>query len=162
MEKIFLSAPFSQQISAQDSSKYNWHEKFFKNLLIKVDFNLWVPPLTRVAFYISGLENKNKYYYYWKIFVREQLLLDLAHLETPIQPTAVYFRAHKRKFTIHHLSRCHRCVSKYRDQTIFGAFLSTNRHEPFFERLTNSVGPNANEFLWQSNVHAILNVCWSH
>ena len=57
--------------------------------------------------------------------------------------------------------RCHRLVSKHRDR-IFEAFLSTNRHKPFFKRLTNCVGFNANKFFWQSNVHAILNVCWSH
>ena len=45
---------------------------------------------------------------------------------------------------------------------IFGAFHSTNRHEPLSERLTNCVGSNANKLFWQSNVHAILNVCWSH
>ena len=38
--------------------------------------------------------------------------------------------AHTRKSTIHHLSRCHRRVSKHRD-SIFEAFLSTNWHEPF-------------------------------
>ena len=60
--------------------------------------------------------------------MREQFLLDLAHLETPIQSTAVYFWAHTRKSTIHHLSRR---VSKHCDR-IFEAFLSTNRHEPFY------------------------------
>ena len=45
--------------------------------------------------------------------------------------------------SIHHLSRCHRRISKHRDRN-FGVFLSTNRHEPFFERLTNCVGSNAN------------------
>ena len=72
---------------------------------------------------------KNRQSFAWKYFVREQLLLDLAHLQTPIQPTAVYFRAHTPKSTIHHLSQCHRRVSKHRDH-IFGAFLSTNRYEP--------------------------------
>ena len=69
----------------------------------------------------------------------EQLLLDLAYLQTPIQLTAVYFRAHTRKSTIHHMSRCHRGVLKHRDP-IFGAFLSTNRLESFYERLGNYVG----------------------
>ena len=82
-------------------------------------------------------------------------------IETPIQSTAVYFRAHTRKSTIHHVLRCHRRVSKHRNR-IFKAFLSTNRHKPFFERLTNCVGSNANKYFWQSSVHAILNVCWSH
>ena len=41
---------------------------------------------------------------------------DLTHLETPIQSTAIYFRAHTRKSTIHHLLRCHRRVSKHRDR----------------------------------------------
>ena len=72
-------------------------------------------------------------------------LAHLAHLETPIQSTAVYFRAHMRKSTIHHLSRCHRRVSKHRDR-IFGAFLSTNRHENLFERFINCVGSNENKF----------------
>ena len=53
--------------------------------------------------------------------------------------------AHRRKSTIHHLSRCYRRVSKHCD-CIFKAFLSTNCHEPFFERLTNCVGSNANTF----------------
>ena len=78
---------------------------------------------------------KNRQSFSWKCFVRKQLLLDLAHLETPIQSTAVYFRAHTRKFTIHHLSLRIRRVSKPRNR-IFGAFLSTNRHDPFFERFT--------------------------
>ena len=79
--------------------------------------------------------------------MREQLLLDLAHLETPIQSTAVYFRAHTRKSMIHHLSRCHRRVSKRRVR-IFGAFLSANQQDPFFEQLTNYVvGSNASIFL---------------
>ena len=64
-----------------------------------------------------------------KCFVREQLLL--AHFETPIQSTAIYFWAQTRKFTIHHISRRHRRTSKHRDR-IFGAFLSTNRQESFF------------------------------
>ena len=48
------------------------------------------------------------------ICLRVQLLLDLAHLETPIQSTAVYFRAHTRKSIINNLSRCHKRVSKHR------------------------------------------------
>ena len=72
---------------------------------------------------------KNWRSFAWKCFVRRQLLLDLAYLEKPIQSTAVYFRAHKS--TIHHLSPCHRRVSKHRIR-IFGAFLSTNRHQSFF------------------------------
>ena len=74
---------------------------------------------------------KNRRSFAWKCFVHEQLLLDLAHLETLIQSTAVYLRTHMRKSTIHHLSRCHRRVSKHRDR-IFEAFLSTNRHKFFF------------------------------
>ena len=70
----------------------------------------------------------------------------VAHLETPIQSTAVCFRSHTRKTTIHHLSRCHRPVAKHRNR-LFGAFLSTNRHKPCFKRLTNCVGSNANKFL---------------
>ena len=104
---------------------------------------------------------ENKRSFAWKCFVPEQLLLDLAHLETPTQSTVVYFRAHTRKFTIHHLSRYHRRVSKHCD-SIFGEFRSTTRHEPVFQRLTNCAKSNANKFFWHTNVHAILYVCWSH
>ena len=109
--------------------------------------------------YDSSFSEKNRRSFAWKCFVRKQLLLDLAHLETPIQWTAVYFRAYTRKSTIHHLSRCHRRVSKHRER-IFGAFLSTNRHEPFFERLKNCVGSNANKFLltvkYSCNIECVL------
>ena len=64
---------------------------------------------------MSSFSEKNRRAFAWKCFVWEQLLLDLAHLEIPILSTAVYFRAHKRKYMIHHLSRCHRRVSKHRD-----------------------------------------------
>ena len=74
---------------------------------------------------------KNRRSFAWKCFVREQFLLVLAHLETPIQSNVVYFRAHMCKSTIHHLSRCHRGVSKHRD-CIFRAFPSSNRHKSFF------------------------------
>ena len=90
---------------------------------------------------------------------KQAIKLDLARLETPIQSTAVSFRANKRKSTIHYLSPCHRRVSKHRNH-IFGVFFSTNRQEPFFERLTNCMESKANKFFCQSNVHAILNVCW--
>ena len=62
-----------------------------------------------------------------------------------------------RKSRIYHLSRYHKPVSKHRDR-IVGSFLP-NQHESFVERLTNCMGSNANKFFWQSNVHAILNVC---
>ena len=89
---------------------------------------------------------KNRQSFSWKCFVCEQLLLDLTHLETPIQSAAVYFQAHTRKSTIHNLPRCHRRVSKQRDP-IFGAFLLANRPLAFFfERLTNCVAFNANKF----------------
>ena len=71
--------------------------------------------------------------------MHEELLLNLAHLETAIQSTAVYFQVHTRKSTIHHLSRCLRRVAEQRD-LIFGTFLSTNRHESLFERLTKLYG----------------------
>ena len=61
---------------------------------------------------------KNRRSFAFNCFVREQLLLALAHLETPIQSTAVYFRAHTRKSMIYHLSRWHRRVSKHRDHVI--------------------------------------------
>ena len=67
---------------------------------------------------------KNRPSFAWKCIVRVQLLLDLAHLEIPIQSIAVYFQAHTCKSKIHHLSRCHRSVSKHRDR-ILGAFRST-------------------------------------
>ena len=82
----------------------------------------------------------------WRRFVRKQLLLDLTRLETPIQSTAAYFRTHTRNSNIRYLSRCRSRVFKHRD-CIFVAFLSTNRHEPFFEQLTNYVGYNGNKFL---------------
>ena len=88
---------------------------------------------------------KNRRSFAWKCFVLEQLLLDLVYLETPIQSTAVYFPAHTRKSTIHHLARCHRRVSQHCNR-IFGAFLSINRHEPFVERLINCLGSNANKY----------------
>ena len=66
--------------------------------------------------------------------------------------TGGYFRAHTLKSTIHHLARCHRRVPKHRDR-----FWSI-----FFDQLPNCVGSNGNKFFWQSNVHAILNVWWSH
>ena len=74
---------------------------------------------------------KNRQSFAWKCFVCEKLLLDLTHLETPIQSAAVYFQAHTRKSTIHNLPQCHRRVSKQRDP-IFGAFLSPNRPRAFF------------------------------
>ena len=43
-----------------------------------------------------------------------QLWLDWVHLETLIQSTAVYFRAHTLNSTIHYLSRFHRRVSEQR------------------------------------------------
>ena len=104
---------------------------------------------------------KNRRSFAWKCFVCEQLLLNLSYIETPIQSTAVYFRAHTNKSIIYQLSQSHGRVSKHRDR-IFEAFLATSRHEPFFEGLTNCVKSNVNQFFWQSNVHAILNGCWSH
>ena len=83
---------------------------------------------------------KNRRSFAWKCFVREQLLLDLAHLETSIQITAVYFRAYTLKSMIHHLSQCHRCVSKHRDR-IFEAFLAINRHETFVMQYWMYAGP---------------------
>ena len=62
---------------------------------------------------------KNRLSFAWKCFMREQLLLDLAHLETTIQSTVVYLRAHIRKSTIGHLSWSHRRVSKQRDRMHF-------------------------------------------
>ena len=93
---------------------------------------------------MSSFSEKNRQSFAWKCFVREQLLLDLTYLETPIQSIAVYFQAHMRKSKIHHLLRYHWRVSKHRNH-IFWVFLSTNRHEPVFEQLTNCVGSNANK-----------------
>ena len=86
-----------------------------------------------VRLQLVQFSEKNRPSFAWKCLVPEQLLLDLAHLETVRNTTS-----------------------------IFEAFLSTNRYEPFFERLTNCVGSNANKFFWQTNVYAILNVRWSH
>ena len=44
---------------------------------------------------------KNRRSFAWKCFVRKQHLLDLAHLETSIQPTAVYIRVNSRLTTCH-------------------------------------------------------------
>ena len=88
---------------------------------------------------------KNRRSFAWQCLVGEQLLLDLAHIETPLQSSALYFRAHKRKSTIYHLSRCHRRVSKHRG-CIFRAFLSLNRHDPFFSAIEKYVESNANNF----------------
>ena len=52
-----------------------------------------------------------------------------------IQSTAVYFRAHMHRSMIRHLLRCHRRVLMHHDRIFFLALLSTNRHEPFFDRL---------------------------
>ena len=68
------------------------------------------------------------------------------HLETHLQSTATYFRCHMCKSTIHHLSRCHRRVSKHRN-CIFEPFLSINRHEPLFELLTNCGGLTRTNFV---------------
>ena len=82
---------------------------------------------------------KNRRSFAWKCFVCE------------LQTTAVYFRAHTNKFTIHQMSRCHRSVSKHRN-CIFGAFLSTNWHEVFNEWLTNCVESNANKFFFDNQM----------
>ena len=121
---------FSWFLGRQLANKWNW--LFCIVLMVR---------LQHVQFF-----RKNRRSFAWKSFVSEQLLLDLDHLETPIQSFAVYFRAHRRKSTIYHLSRCHRRVLK--PAIVF--------LENFF-RLTNCVGSNANKFLWQSNIHAILN-----
>ena len=55
----------------------------------------------------SSFREKIRRSFAWNCFVLEKLLLDLTHLETPIQSIYVYFRAHTRKSTIHHMSRYH-------------------------------------------------------
>ena len=120
-----------------------------KLLCTTLNWLLWavlVLRLQHVQFF-----RKNGRSFAWKCFVCEQLLLDFAYLETSIQSTAVFFRAHTPKSTIHYLSRCHRRVSKHCDR-IFGAFLSTNRQESFFERLTNCVGSNAIQIFFVSKM----------
>ena len=67
---------------------------------------------------MSSFFRNNRRLFPWKCFVRKQLLLDLPYLETSIQSTAVYFRAHTHKSMIHHLLPCHRRVSKHRDRSI--------------------------------------------
>ena len=85
----------------------------------------WKTTVKQMVVYHSELtvvrcsSGTNKRSFAWKCFVRDQLWLDLAHLETPIESTAVYFRAHTSKFTTHHLLRCHRRVSKLRDRAFF-------------------------------------------
>ena len=69
---------------------------------------------------------KNRRSLAWKCFVSEQLLLDLAHLETAIQSTAVYVWNHTRKSMIYHLVRCHSRVLNFWsisfDQSIWAFF----------------------------------------
>ena len=55
--------------------------------------------------------------------MHKQLLLDVAYLETTIQSTAVYFRAHTGKSTFHHLLRCHKRISKHRERATNNIFL---------------------------------------
>ena len=56
-------------------------------------------------------------------FVCEQLLLELAHFERPIQSTGVYFRSHTRRSTIRHILRCHRHVLKHRGRSFLPVFI---------------------------------------
>ena len=86
---------------------------------------------------------KNRRSFARRWFVREQLLLNLAHLEIPIQSTVVYFRPHTRKCTIHHLFRSTKIV-----YFIFWCISFHQSTRAFFERLTNFVGSNANKFFW--------------
>ena len=77
--------------------------------------------------------------------MREQLSLVLAHLKTPIQLTAVYFRAHVRKSTIHHLSRCHRRsyfwgISFDQREQIFFDIQMSQSHDKSQNDLVISVG----------------------
>ncbi len=51
------------------------------------------------------------------------------------------------KFTVYHLSRCHRRVYEHRYRIVL-TLLSNNRHEPVLKRLTNYVGSNVNNFLY--------------
>ena len=161
--QLFVAMCESSYCRSEEWSVFGgWFSWFFGQQLA----NKWLCITQNWLFCVGLMVRLRHIQFFWKnrrlialkCFVPEQLLLNLAHLETPIQPTAVYFRAYARKSTIHHLSQCHRSVSKHRDR-IFGAFLSTNRHEPFFERFVNCVGSNANKFFWQPNVHAIWNVC---
>ena len=69
-KKFFLTI-FSQNCAAKKSeSKIQYPMKIFYNVSFEVDFKLQVPlfmyknwhiQYTIVAFYIAGLENKNKY-----------------------------------------------------------------------------------------------------
>ena len=106
--------------------------------------------------------SKNRQPYAWKCFVREQLLLDLNYLETPMQLTAVYFRGHTHKSTIHHLSRCQKFISKHRYH-IFLTFLLTNRHELFLSNWQIVWDPMWTNIVYsQMFICTKLNVCWSH
>ena len=117
----------SLAVGSPDFLEDNWQT----NDCVSLRIDSSVVLVVRLQHVQSFQKNKNRQSFAWKCFVPEQLLLDLAHLEIPIQSTAVYFRAHTLKSTIHYLLRCHRHVSKQRD-CIFGEFLSANRHEPFF------------------------------
>ena len=108
-----------------------------QNWLFCVVLVIW---LRHVQFF-----RKNRRPFAWKCFVREQLLFDLAHLKTPIQSTAVYFRiirVNPRSIT------CHDAIDVFRSTAT--VFL-----EHFFRPIDMSL------FLsdWQIVcVHAILNV----
>ena len=91
---------------------------------------------------------KNMRSFAWKCFVCKQLLLDLAHLRLLFTFGLICVNP---RFII-----CHDVIDVFLEH-----FFQPIDTSFFFERLTNCVGSNANKFFWQSNVHAILNVCWS-
>ena len=110
--RIFvLKSDPSSMVGFPDSLKNNWQT--IGCVPRRIFCVVLVVRLRHVQFF-----RKNRRIFAWKCLVREQLLLDLAHLETPIQSTAVYFRAKTHKSTIHHLSRCHRRVSKHSDRIL--------------------------------------------
>ena len=61
------------------------------------------------------------------------------------------------------LITCHDVIDVFRSTAIVYWSISFNQStRAFFERLTNVWDPTRTNFFWQSNVHAILNVRWSH
>ena len=91
-------------------------------------------------------------------FFHKQLSLDLARFQWLTRCTVALFRAHTHRSMIRHLWRSYKRLLKHRHR-IFGTFLCTNRHEPFFERLSNCAGSNENKSFLRPGVHALLNVC---
>ena len=72
-------------VGVPDFLEDKWQRNSYVPLRIDGFCVVLVVRLRNVQFF-----RKNRRSFAWKCFVREQLLLDLAYLETPIQSTAVY------------------------------------------------------------------------